>query len=133
MTNCLSPSAEAATSYTSYSVHDSETTPGVRYRIARMSFARRLELVRQVRDLAQKIEFLDASSEIPDKIESSVLGAEIDRMYLDWGLQAVDGLTIDDEPATPALLITKGPESLAREIVGRIRSECHLTEDERKN
>jgi hypothetical protein len=40
---------------------------------------------------------------------------------------------IDGEPATPALLIGKGPERLTREIAGRIRSECHLTEDERKN
>jgi hypothetical protein len=133
MTSCSSLSAETAANYISHSEHDSEGTPGVRYRIARMSFARRLELIRLVRDMAQKIEFLDAGTETRDRIESSVLGAEIDRMYLEWGLQSVEGLTIDGEFATPALLIAKGPESLAREIVGRIRSECHLSEDERKN
>jgi len=131
--NCTSPSAEAGHHYASYSEHDAECAPGVRYRIARMSFARRLELVRRVRDLAQKIEFLDAGGETRDRIESSVLGAEVDRMYLEWGLQSVEGLTIDGEPATPALMIEKGPESLANEIAGRIRSECHLTGDERKN
>ena len=98
-----------------------------------MSFARRLELVRKVRDFAQRIEFFEAGGDIGDRFESSVLGAEIDRLYLDWGLETVDGLTIDGEPATPALLIDKGPESLTREIVKRIRSECHLSEDERKN
>lgn len=127
--NSSSPSAD----YVSYSEHDSESSPGIRYRIARMSFARRLELVRKVRDLAQKIEFLDAGTEAQDRIERSVLGAEVDRLYLEWGLQAVEGLTIDGEVATPSLLIDKGPELLAREIAGRIRAECHLSEDERKN
>jgi hypothetical protein len=131
--NCSSPSADAAIGYTSYTEHESEAAPGVRYRIARMSFARRLELMRKVRDFAQRIEFLDAGSETRDRIESSVLSAEIDCMYLDWGLQSVDGISIDGEPATPALLIDKGPELLVREITGRIRSECHLTEDDRKN
>ena len=42
-------------------------------------------------------------------------------------------MTIDGDPATPALLIEKGPELLAREIVVRVRAECHLSEDERKN
>jgi hypothetical protein len=86
--NYSSPSAELGNSYISYSEHASESTPGVRYRIARMSFARRLELVTKVRDIAQR---------------------------------------------TPTLLIAKGPESLTNEIARRIRQECHLSEDERKN
>ena len=128
--SCSSHSVEA---YLSYTEHASEVVGGVQYRIARMSFARRLELVRKVRDFAQRIEFLEAGGETNDKFESSVLGAEIDRLYLEWGLQAIDGLTIDGESATPEVLIERGPESLAREIVGRIRAECHLSEDERKN
>ena len=130
MMSCSSHSPEA---YVSYSEHVSEVVRGVRYKIARMSFARRLELVRKVRDYAQKIEFLEAGSEPRDQFERSVLGAEIDRLYLEWGLLAVDGLTIDGEFATPVLLVERGPEALAREIVGRIRAECHLSEDERKN
>ena len=131
--NYSSPSAETAICYISYTDHQSEAVAGVHFRIVRMSFARRLDLMRKVRDFAQRIEFLDAGGETRDRIESSVLGAQVDRMYLEWGLQSVEGLTIDGESATPALLIEKGPESLAREIVGHIRSECHLTEDERKN
>ena len=129
----MSCSSHLAEAYLSYTEHVSEVVPGVRYRIARMSFGRRLELVRRVRDFAQRIEFLEAGVELEDRFESSVLGAEIDRLYLEWGLLAVEGLTIDGERATPASLIEKGPEGLAREIVGLIRTECHLTEDERKN
>jgi len=98
-----------------------------------MSFARRLDLVQRVRQFAQRIEFLEAGGEMGDKIESSLLGAEVNRIYLEWGLQAVEGLTTDKERATPALLIEKGPEALTQEIVNRIRAECHLSEDERKN
>jgi len=133
MTSCLSPSVETAGGYVSYAEYASETLAGVRYRVARMSFARRLDLVRRVREVAQRIEFLDAGNDARDRIESSLLSAEIDRMYLEWGLQAIEGLTIDGEAATPALMIDRGPEGLAREIVGRIRTECHLSEDERKN
>ena len=119
--------------YSSYLEFGSDAVAGVRFRIARVSFSRRLELVRRVRDFAQRIEFLEAGGDATEQFESSVLGAEIDRLYLEWGLQAVEGLVIDGEPATPASLIEKGPESLAREIVRRIRAECHLSEDERKN
>ncbi len=129
----MSCSSRSADGYLSYSEYASEVAGGVRYRISRMSFARRLELVRKVRDFAQRIEFLEAGSGEKDPFERSVLGAEIDRLYLDWGLLAVEGLTIDGEVATPALLVERGPEALAREIVGRIRAECHLSEDERKN
>jgi hypothetical protein len=71
-------------------------------------------LVQRVRSLAQHIEFLEAGGEMQDKIEGSLLAAQIDRMYLEWGLQSVDGLAIDGEPATPSSLIEKGPEALAQ-------------------
>ena len=129
----MSCSSHLPEAYISHTEHASGIIGGVSYRIARMSFARRLELIRKVRDYAQRIEFLEAGSEAKDQFERSVLGAEIDRLYLEWGLLSVEGLTIDGETASPALLIDKGPELLAREIVGRIRAECHLSEDERKN
>ena len=131
--SCSSPSADSAGGYVSFAEYESACVAGVRYQVVRMSFARRLDLMRRVREVAQRIEFLDAGNDARDKIESSVLGAEIDRMYLEWGLQSVEGLTIDGELASPSLLIERGPEALAREIVGRIRAECHLSEDERKN
>jgi len=68
-----------------------------------------------------------------EKLEAAVLAAEIDRVYLGWGLEEIAGLTIDDEPATPESLIDKGPMDLAREILSRVKRECGLSEDERKN
>jgi len=54
-------------------------------------------------------------------------------VYLEWGLEEIEGLTIDGEQATPQALIEKGPMDLAREILGRIKRECGLSEGERKN
>jgi hypothetical protein len=64
---------------------------------------------------------------------AGVLAAEIDRVYLEWGLEEIQGLEIDGELATPASLIEKGPLDLAKEILARIKSECGLSEDQRKN
>jgi hypothetical protein len=48
-------------------------------------------------------------------------------------LVEVTGLEIDGEAATAELLIEKGPDELAREIVAAIRSQCGLNDAERKN
>ena len=68
-----------------------------------------------------------------DKLEATVLAAEIDRAYLDWGLIGVEGLEIDGAAATPKTLIEAGPVESAAESLARIKAECGLTEDERKN
>jgi len=112
---------------------DSETHAGVRYRIVRMSLGRRIELARRIREIGRKLEFLEAASDVRDKLDAAVLQGEIDRAYLEWGLEAVEGLEIDGEPATPELAIEKGPLDLATEVLARIRAECGLTEQERKN
>jgi hypothetical protein len=79
------------------------------------------------------MEYLEAGSDAREKLEATVLAAEIDRAYLEWGLAGVEGLEIDGVAATPGTLIDSGPVELAREILGRIKAECGLTEDERKN
>jgi hypothetical protein len=112
---------------------DSKASPGVRFAIHRISFGRRMELSRRVREISRKAEFLEASTELHEKIEANILAQEIDAMYLQWGLVSVDGLIIDGEPATAAHLLEKGPEDLAREIVGAIKEECGLNEAQRKN
>ena len=68
-----------------------------------------------------------------EKLEAAVLQGEMDRVYLEWGLEAIEGLEIDGEAATPETLIERGPANLAAEILGRIRGECGLSESERKN
>jgi hypothetical protein len=132
MTNCLSRSAETA-EYTSALWFDSAVHVGVRFRIARMSVARRIELARRLRELGRKLEFLAAGQDVREKLEAAVLEAEIERTYLEWGLEAVEGLRIDGEAATPAKLIEAGPADLAAEILARIQAECGLSEAERKN
>ncbi|MEO8026328.1 MAG: hypothetical protein ABI823_07630, partial [Bryobacteraceae bacterium] len=59
----------------------SVTFDGVRFRIARMSFARRLALARRIRDLAQRAEFLAAGETAVERLESAVLSNEIDGVY----------------------------------------------------
>jgi hypothetical protein len=86
-----------------------------------------------VRELGRKIEFHQAGDGIQDKIDAALSSGEVDRLYLEWGLIAVEGLTIDGEAASTASAIERGPEALCREIVHEIRRECGLTEEERKN
>ena len=112
---------------------EAETCHGTRFKLARISVARRIELARRIREVVRKVEFLEAGHDPREKLEAAVLAAEIDRVYLEWGLAEIAGLAIDGEPATPATLIEKGPIDLAREIVARIKGECGLSEDERKN
>jgi hypothetical protein len=112
---------------------ESASMPGVKYRIARMSFARRMELIRRIRDLAAKAEFLEAGGGAEGKLDAALLAREVDRAYLGWGLIAVTGLDVDGEPATPETLIERGPEELASEIAAAVKRECGLTAEERKN
>jgi hypothetical protein len=113
--------------------HESQQMPGVRFRIIRMSLARRIDLTRRVRELARKLGFLKSGTSDDEHIEATLLGQEIDRLYLEWGLINILGLEIDGEAATPEMVVDKGPEELCREMVNAIKAECHLTEQERKN
>jgi hypothetical protein len=119
--------------YESASTVESRVAPGVRFRVARMSFGRRMELMRRIRELARSMEFLQAGSEPGDKMDAAVAEAEIDRVYAAWGLQAVEGLELDGAPATPESLADSGPEELFREAVAAVRAEAGLSEAERKN
>ena len=112
---------------------ESALFPGVSYSIHRMSFGRRSELLRHIREISGKREYLLAGQDLKDKIEASLAGSEIDAMYLRWGLREISGLLIDGEPAGCDSLLERGPESLVKEILGAIRSECGLNQEELKN
>ena len=120
-------------SYQSVLAIESKVLPGVRFVINRISFGRRMDLSRRVREITRKKEFLEAGSELDEKIEAGLLTQEVDAMYLSWALVAVDGLEIDGEPATAEQLLDRGPEELAREIVVAIKEQCGLSDAERKN
>ncbi len=126
-------SRNGALQYESVISIESKAVQGVSFAIHRISFGRRMELSRRVRELTRKVEFLEAGTEMHEKIEASILAQEIDAMYLHWGLLSIEGLIIDGEPATAVRLLEKGPEDLTREIVGAIKEQCGLSEPERKN
>ena len=137
MTNSTSHLGEVAhgtaVHYDSAVWFDSETLPGVRFAVARMSFGRRLELVRRLREIGRKAEFLEAGSDVREKMDGAVLSGEIDRTYLEWGLAEIAGAVIDGDTATVEGLIAKGPVALAMEILAKVKAECRLSDDERKN
>jgi hypothetical protein len=119
--------------YASETRIESKTMPGVWFTIARMSFGRRIELTRQIWELAGKAEHLAAGGDARGKLEAALAAAEIDRVYLNWGLRKVEGLVIDGKPATPEQIIADGPEELCREAAAAIKAECGLTPEETKN
>jgi len=119
--------------YESVAVVDSRVASGVRFTVAKMSFGRRAELMRQVRELARKMEFLEAGREPGQKMDAVLLRAEIDRLYVKWGLRAIAGLELDGVEATPELLAEAGPENVFREAVAVVRAQTGLTAAERKN
>jgi hypothetical protein len=125
--------ADGALHYDSVIVIDSKALPGVRFAIRRISFGRRMELSRRVRELTRKADFLAASTELHEKIEANILAQEIDAMYLQWGLVRVEGLVIDGQAATVGQLLESGPEEATREVVAAIKAQCGLSETERKN
>ena len=106
---------------------------GVQFTILRLSFARRMDLARRVLELSRRQEFQQAGEGVEDNLQANILGCEIDQLYLRWGLIGITGITVDGVDATPDLIAEKGPEDLAREIVTAIKSQCGLSESERKN
>ncbi len=113
--------------------HSSRTHSGVRFAIRRMSLGRRIELAESIRGLAQELECRQAGQTSSERVEAASISARIELAYLRWGLVSVSGIFIDSEPATADSLYARGPEDLFREIVDSIKSECGLSEDDRKN
>jgi hypothetical protein len=124
---------ETAVNYESVKTVDSAVAPGVRFTISRMSFGRRAELTRRIWELAGRAEFLQTGDDARERLEAALLTSEIERTYLNWGLQRVEGLTIDGQSATPDTAIARGPEELCREMLAAIKAECGLTDEEAKN
>jgi hypothetical protein len=119
--------------YTSFETIDSAVAAGVSFTVAKMSFGRRVELTRRIRELAARKEFVEAGESPNEKMEAALLASEIDRIYLLWGLKEVTGLELDGQQATPESLAASGPEELFREALGAVKHQCGLAEAERKN
>jgi hypothetical protein len=119
--------------YESSVVVESSARQGVRLRICRMSFGRRVELMRRVRELSRRVEFLEAGEDAGGRMDAGLLRAEIDRMFVLWGLDSITGLEVDGETATPETLVERGPEELFREALAAVHRQTGLSEEERKN
>jgi len=112
---------------------NSKVVEGVSFTVKKMSFGRRLDLLRRVGDLLSRLEYLEGGEGTKEKIEAALLAGEVDRVYLEWGLDSIEGLTIDGEEPTVAVLVERGPEELVREIIEVVKRESGLSEEERKN
>lgn len=119
-------------SYSSVSWHESRGMAGVRYGIRRISLERRIALTKHARELLNGHEFLKAGG-AAEQLEASLAELLVRKLYLEWALEEVTGLSIDGQPATVSLVIERGPEALANEIGETIRAELELSEEERKN
>jgi hypothetical protein len=119
--------------YESVATVESQVDGGVKFSVAKMSFGRRTELMRRVRELSRKVEFLEAGRDPGQKMDAGLLRAEIDRLYVKWGLRGISGLDLDGVQATPESLAEAGPEDLFREALALVRAQTGLTAAERKN
>lgn len=132
MTNSLSRLHKIMT-YTSTTKLESQICTGVQFTIRRMTLGRRLEMIRQVRDRAKRLTFHIAGDSLEDSMNTNLLVSEIEELYLEWGLVAIEGLQIDGLTADKHLLVSSGPELLCKEIISAIKAEVFLSEAERKN
>jgi hypothetical protein len=119
--------------YESVAVVESRVAPGVAFTVAKMSYGRRTELMRRIRELARRMEFVEAGKEPAEKMDAALVESEIRRLYVGWGLRAVTGLVVDGAEATPELLAESGPEDLFLEALEIVQAQAGLSEAERKN
>ncbi len=120
------------TSFSSVSWHASCAMDGVRFALRRVSLGQRMELTKRIIELMVQHDFLKAGGP-PDQLQAALSDLLVSKLYLEWGLAQVEGLTIDGQAATAELLIEKGPEDLASEIIAVLKQEAGLNEEERKN
>ena len=71
--------ARAPVPYQSVITTQSVVMPGVVFVINRISFGRRMELSRLVREITRKAEFLEAGTDLRERIEAGILSDEVDR------------------------------------------------------
>lgn len=128
----LTSPSPSEVSYSSLSWRRSKTIEGVRFAIRRVSLTQRLDLNKRVRELTLQYEFLKAGP-AADQLEATWADLLVRKLYVEWGLAGLEGLSIDGEAASVELLIDKGPEELVDEVVSALQEEIGLSEEERKN
>ena len=110
----------------------SQSIPGARFAIRRISFSQRLELARRIRELSLKEEFLRAGA-ADEQLGGAICDLLARKALLEWGFVDICGFTIDGRSPSLEMMLDKGPEALVMEIVAAIQTEASLSEQERKN
>ncbi len=121
-----------STTFESTTRVESKTQRGTVFWIRRVSLAQRIALLEQLARLGQKNEFLQAGTP-EEQLAASLNSVKAARLLIEWGLDKVEGLTIDGHSATTALLVERGPEDLCGEIAEALQGSLGLNEEERKN
>lgn len=131
MMNFISHSPKAF-DYASRIWHHSSAYKGVSFATRQISLAGRIELTRTIQDLIFKNDFLRAGDAL-EQSQAFLADLLARRVYLEWGISEVEGLSIDGSPASLEDVIERGPEGLCEEMANTIQSELSLSETERKN
>ena len=126
---------------------------GVRFVLRKMTEGRRIKLrmalagaQARIRELLEEQERLLAPAGDVAKAEldaetkaavrklslamAEIADNEITPAWVSWGLERIEGLEIDGQPATLESLIEAGPPQLYHEVADAIRKEAGLTEEE---
>jgi hypothetical protein len=111
---------------------ESEQLPGVQFSLRKISLSQRIELSSRARELTHRNEFLKAG-DLTDQMDARFADLMVEKLYLEWAVSDIEGLKIDGAPATVELLIERGPDVLANEMIEAIRSQLELSDAERKN
>jgi hypothetical protein len=137
--------------YSSKKPYESKTHPGVTVTLKKCSAKRRdklqldlAELDAKVRELQQGLGKYEGKADAELSAEEMAhlegvlrdlqpLRRQIDFVYVAWGVDKIDGLVIDDAPATAESIAEAGWEDLFAEVVAECRKLTGLDAEERKN
>jgi len=89
--------------------------------------------MRHLRELSARLELERAENSEPAQLSAAITEAEMRRMYIEWGLKQVENLSVDGVPVSVDTLLSAGPEALCAEVADRVRDQCFLSEQQRKN
>src|SRR5690349_20900946 len=108
MMNFISPLRKTA-AYESVRWFESAAISGVRFAVRQPSLSNRIELTKQLHELTMRNEFLAGGRE-PEQLELVLAEMLVQKLLVEWGLVAIEGLDVDGKRATTANLIEAGPE-----------------------
>ena len=98
-----------------------------------MTFGRRIELMRQVRDLAARLEYFEAGRDAKNEYGGQSSGRRDRPALHSVGRGGDSRADTRRRPCHCRRLMDSGPEELFFEALTAVKAECGLDENERKN